>query len=485
MKRSTRLALAWAAGASVALALGGCTTTYVGHKLGVDGKLPDGVSGIPYTMTRPEYRVDISADADDPSKAIFTVRQTNVPDPTQRYTLTLDPAWLTSGKLDLNFGESGNITDSTATSTSQVVATIKAIASLAVDVIGIKALKDESSSFTAYLDDIKSICAGVGKTITDDMAEIKVRAENIKEKSGVKAVNDDYYPKSPEQLQCLKKVRDQVIARETNAVKADAQKYTDVAKQLATPTEELKQLKNSISEWVEAGDSAALDFAKTYVAKSTTLSSVPNLNETIDAGLTLVNNRKKAQEARERAVLFADMSPAAYRSRLVKDLARQIDLQYQVLSFAEQRKAAAPELRKIRAEILALEDRRAAELGVLAATRRVRMLDAYLAEIKQTTSANGHTRIAADEHIKLREERDRLKGQIKEATTVTALANNKPDAKVAARTNVPVRIVKASYVQALEETPSALFTDLSEFVIVLEPIPSPGAAKTPTRAKGN
>jgi len=81
----------------------------------------------------------------------------------------------------------------------------------------------------------------------------------------------------------------------------------------------------------------------------------------------------------------------------------------------------------------------------------------------------------------LREERDRLRVQLKDLAAAGTSANDKGNSKVKARSNVPVRIVKASYIEALRTTPAALFSDLGDFVIVLEPIPVPGTAVAPTQ----
>src|SRR5687768_15705028 len=112
------------------LTLGGCTTTYVGQKIGPDGALTK-PGGVPFVMTKPEYAVNIAADVTDATKAVYTLTVQYVPDATQRFTVALDPALFVNGKLDLDFGDNGNLTSAAATTTTHVVDTFGALLGLA------------------------------------------------------------------------------------------------------------------------------------------------------------------------------------------------------------------------------------------------------------------------------------------------------------------------------------------------------------------
>jgi hypothetical protein len=461
------------------ITLAGCTT-YVGHKLPASGELPAGATGLPYTMTRPEYSVDITPDAEDPSKPVFTLKQTNVPDAGQRYTLSLDPSLLANGKIDLTFGDGGNITESASTVTSQVVATIKAVAGFAVDQIGIKALKDDQSPLPAYRQTLRDTCAkdGVGTAIDADMGVIHQAAELAKPESGNDAVLEKYFPKTAAQRDCLVSVRLSIITTGDKEIQARQTAYTAARDKAPALPAALQPLKTRMDDWVKASDASSLKSALAYAQKLTP--AQPELTAALLAGIGVVNQKIDADKQRNVAKLL-DMSPNVWKSRYVKDLDQQIEADSLQLHLATLAKASPKAIADIRSTIALREEQRADALGGLVLLARIRKLEEFLSEIRETAGPAGQLRIAADEHVKLREERDRLRVQLKELAAAGTTANDKGNSKVKARSNVPVRIVKASYIEALLTTPAALFSDLSDFVIVLEPIPVSGAAVAPTQ----
>jgi len=461
------------------MTLAGCTT-YVGHKLPASGELPAGATGLPYTMTRPEYIVDITPDAEDPSKPVFTLKQTNVPDPSQRYTLALDPTLLANGKIDLTFGDGGNITDSTSTVTSQVVATIKAVASFAVDQIGIKALKDDQSPLPAYQQTVQDTCAkeGVGIAIAADMGAIHQAAELAKPQSGNDAVLEKYFPKTAAQRDCLTAVRLSINAAGAKKIQPRQAAYTAARDKVPALPSGLQPLKTSMDDWVRASDAASLKSALAYAQKLSP--AQPELTAALLAGIGVVNEKIDADKQRNVAKLM-DMSSSVWTSRYVKHLDQQIEADSLQLHLATLAKASPKTIADIRTTIAQREEQRADALGGLPLLARIRMLDKFLSEIRETVGSDGQLRIAADEHVKLREERDRLRVQLKDLAIAGTGSNEKGNSKVKARSNVPVRIVKASYIEALHTTPAALFSDLGDFVIVLEPVPVPSTAVAPTQ----
>jgi hypothetical protein len=459
--------------------LAGCTT-YVGHKLPASGELPAGATGLPYTMTRPEYHVDITPDAEDPSKPVFTLKVTNVPDAGQRYTLALDPTLLANGKIDLTFGDGGNITDSTSTVTSQVVATIKAVAAFAVDQSGIKALQDDQSPLPAYRRTLRDTCAkdGVGTAIDTDMSVIQQAADLAKPESGNDAVLEKYFPKSAAQRDCLAVVRQSIITAGDKKILDQRTKYTAARDRVPELPAGLQPLKIRMDDWVNASDASSLKSALAYAQKLTPAQQ--ELTAALLTGIGVVNAKIDAEKQRNVAKLL-DMSPNVWKSRYVKELDQQIEADSLQLHLATLAKASPKAIADIRATIALREDQRADALGGLVLLARIRKLDEFLSEIRETAGPDGQLRIAADEHVKLREERDRLRVQMKDLAAAATTANDKGNSKVKARSNVPVRVVKASYIEALRTTPAALFSDLSDFVIVLEPIPVPSTAVAPTQ----
>lgn len=461
------------------MTVSGCTT-YVGHKLPASGELPPGATGLPYTMTRPEYIVDITPDLEDPSKPVFTLKQTNVPDPGQRYTLALDPTLLANGKIDLTFGDGGNITDSTSTVTSQVVATLKAVAGFAADQIGIKSLKDDQSPLPAYQQTLRDTCAkeGVGTAINVDMAVIHRAAELANPGSGNDAVLEKYFPMTAAQRDCLTAVRLSIITAGDKKILARQTAYTAARDKVSTLPAGLQPLKTRMDDWVKASDAASLKSALAYAQKLAP--AQPELTAALLAGIGVVNEKIDADKQRNVAKLL-DMSPSVWKARYVKYLDQQIEADSLQLHLATLAKASPKAIADIRTTIARREEQRADALGGLALLARIRMLDEFLSEIRETAGPDGQLRIAADEHVKLREERDRLRVQLKDLAVASTGANEKGNSKVKSRSSVPVRIVKASYIEALRTTPAALFSDLSDFVVVLEPIPAPTKADKPTQ----
>ena len=137
--------------ALAAAALAGCTT-YVGKRLPADGKLATtDITGLPFNLTKPQYSVDIAPDANDATKAVYTLKSTDVTDSTQRYTLALDPALLVDGTFEFTYGDQGNITSATATSTSRVIATLEAAVSFAINRAAFMPLPETSPSAKAIV----------------------------------------------------------------------------------------------------------------------------------------------------------------------------------------------------------------------------------------------------------------------------------------------------------------------------------------------
>jgi hypothetical protein len=470
-------------GLLVAMALAGCTT-YVGHKLPVSGALPVGSTGLPYTMTRLEYTVDITADSEEPSKQVFTLKKTSVPDASQRYTLALDPALLTNGKIELVFGDQGNITDSATTFTSQVVATFKALASFAVDQIAGRAVNDEASVLAAYIVDVTNTCSkdDVGLKISSDMKNIQSAAKLSAAKSSEDVVREKYFPRTSAQRGCLAAVKDTILKSNVSTLKVAREAYTKEKAKVLNLQPALKPLNDRLDDWIKAQDAASIESAKIYVEKVAPAESA--LLNALGKALALVNEADGADKRTEIATLF-DMSPSVWRARYIKDLDDQLDNRSLELNLATIAKASPQAVAAIRAQIALIEEQRADAVGGLTLLSRIRKLEEFLADVKETTGPDGQRRIAAEEHIKLREERDRLRIQLKDLAIAGASTNDKGKAKVKAQSQVPVRIVKPSFFKELKDAPAALFSDLPKFVVVLEPIVEPAAVSTPTRIGGN
>jgi hypothetical protein len=105
-------------------------------------RLSDGVApavrpkAIPFPLMRPRYTLALVPPADDTSVARYTINVTYEPDPTQWYSLKLNPAFLSDPGFKLFFNTNGSLKTVNATTTEQITPTIKAVGSFAASIIG-------------------------------------------------------------------------------------------------------------------------------------------------------------------------------------------------------------------------------------------------------------------------------------------------------------------------------------------------------------
>ena len=138
-----------------AILLGGCST-YQGHKIAQDGSLAVEPTGIPFQMTRPEYTIKITPKKDEKTAPFYTLVVDYIPDATQRYTLTLDPAFLTDGDFTLNLDTNGNITDGTSVLSEQVTPFVTSLGSFASNILGSIAVLDKQTVFAEMYNTVEN-----------------------------------------------------------------------------------------------------------------------------------------------------------------------------------------------------------------------------------------------------------------------------------------------------------------------------------------
>ena len=166
----------------------GCTTTYVGQKMDVNGKLPKAGSGVPFTMSKPQYKLNIAADPNEPTREVYTLVAEDVPDATLKFTIALDPAIWVDGKFDLDIGDAGNLAGATSTTNSRIVDTFSALVSLGLklkstgvlDAVGTVALyKSVVAKSTTAACSAASADPGltVGKAIATEITALEAEAK--------------------------------------------------------------------------------------------------------------------------------------------------------------------------------------------------------------------------------------------------------------------------------------------------------------------
>ena len=481
---------------AVSLASLAACTTYVGQKTSSDGALPPGSTGIPFVMTRPEYSVDIAPDADDPTKPVYTLKKTDVPDATQRYTIALDPALLVDGTFDVSFGENGNLTDAVATTTSTVVATIQSLVQLSIKsaAAGVAA-KDMSSSFAQFLSLVQNSsaaqCASPVKNELSAFAnkligEAKLEQRDAdphkeREKASALAAARFHYL-TEAQRQCLLAVEPKVRA---DAITARDQAKADYDKSLKSAT------------GIKGGNGATAQLLRN-VAKAVTDLSVPTLDKLtgeIKTGSqpievstaagdakTFVQASLDAKTAIGLAELFAYMPADVWRARHLQYVERELKAKRFALLLA--RPPGSTEAAQLRKDIADLEIDRVATLGESTLVSRIAALDDFLAQVRVTRAPGVGERFAADEHVKLREERDKLQARL-DQTRTELIAKNKTvnaeaeKAKVETRSNVAVKLVSKSFIDKVALNPAGTFGELPPYVLLLTPTPEPAVRRDP------
>lgn len=487
--------------AAALLALGGCTTTYVGQKIGADGALAKASGGVPFTMTKPEYFVSIAPDAADGTKAVYTLTAQYVPDATQRFTLALDPALFVNGKLELDFGENGNLTGSTSTTATRVVDTFGALIGL-----GLKAqtagLLDAGSTLTAYegalqnSSDLRCIRVVGGTTIKQAIqaAIADARAEAERElgdrpnakRAQAELVSERLHYMDVGQRECMSAIVD--LIKKVQEVPAE-KRYNDAIEAADKASEGNAELK-ALNRQIKAEVAALNEDALTKIAEDLSGKSAPLTlaQEAARQGAQLAMLRLANRFARS----LADMGPDVWRARHLSYLERRISMCRVESLLREMAKPACSDER-----IAAAKLEWSKTLGETAVVERIARIDSLLAEVKTSPSDEPGRHSAVDEHVKLREERDRLQTRIDQmrneliarnkvvglAPAAVAADAPKPP-KVEARAGVSVTLVKKGYVEAVNAKP-ADFKGLPEFVLVLEPDERGAVAPLPMPVGGS
>lgn len=471
-------------------AIAGCTTTYIGQKIEPNGKLAQPSDGVPFVMTRPEYSLNIAADATEPTKAVYTLAATYVPDASQRFTIALDPGLFVNGKFDLDFGDNGNLTGANSTTTSKVVETFGSFVGAALKA---SALLDAGDTLVAYKAALKANddrrCVGValdGKmTVKDELTaviqDLEAEAEReIGDKTNAKRLRAELVG---ERLHYLNAAQRDCMTAVVEAVKAKLEDpsektYTIALKALEAAAKDNAEL-TSLHSQIKAEVTALNDEALQKIADG--LAGKP---QPFDKALTAALVGKQFVQSRlagRFGRFLAAMAPDVWRARHIGFIERTL-ARCQVEAFL----AKSPNSPCSTANVASLKAEWNNTLGELAVAARRDKVDALLAVVPPPAAAREGRDTAVADHIKLREERDKLQARI-DLVRTDLLSKNKTiamgaeapkAAKVEARSNVAVTLVKKSYVDAVNANPAG-FKGLPDFVLVLEPDDKGGVLALP------
>lgn len=454
----------------------GCTTTYVGQKMDVSGKLPKAGSGVPFTMSKPQYKLNIAADPNEPTREVYTLVAEDVPDATLKFTIALDPALWVDGKFDLDIGDTGNLAGATSTTNSRIVDTFSALVSLGLklkstgvlDAVGTVALyKSEVAKSTAAA----CIAASgnsrmtVGKAIETEITHLEAEAKaEIGEAKNFNAavaelVGARLHYLDSQQRQCM----EEVLVQFDGAVqKQNFDNSIGAAKAAATSESDktaVEAMLKSIQGFVAALDEANLKLLADELRGK--MSPYTLVRAATATGSQLIDAVRAGRFARS----LPNMSAEVWRSRHLAYLERKLtaiklDLLLSKPPQGAVVKAPGDEAAKATAKALAtkaaLEAEWAATLGEAPTVQRIARIDTFLLTSKDLDPGQRTRRNGATEQVALREERDKLQAQVSKArgdllgkNKVVAFSFEKAAAtKVEPRVNVPVVLASQADVDA-------------------------------------
>ena len=237
---------------TILMLLSGCSSSFVGHKLGStrDKLRPIENTGIPVTMNRPEFQLTVAKEkVGDKEQLVSTIAVKWVPDNSQRYTLSLDPALFTKSSFTHTFDQDGNFATGAGSVESQVVTTIATLGELArsfanlgllditdpLQTLGdeIKDSKDKACTasyknelFSSYLpiedETVGAVIASRWKRYRDD-------GERMAKGGGRERVLDRVHFTSQQERDCFKAIREGIAKTDLKQLKTLKENF---AKQL-------------------------------------------------------------------------------------------------------------------------------------------------------------------------------------------------------------------------------------------------------------
>jgi len=447
---------------------------YQGNKLDKSGTYSDKVRGLPFQMTKPVFSVNITPNAADPTKADYTLSYDHVADANHRYTIALDPAFLTDGNFEFNFGQHGNLSDGNAALTSRTVAVMEALAATALQFKD--SILDTASVFKAYLGKVsnndsascKSTVGPTNKTVRDNIVarldQLKARGDReAGHNKGAKTAFNEFHYLSAAEKSCLIDVYSGLKSVSDTELDKAAAAYKKARKDVTDPR------KMEIALLVSEVDAEEMKALYTAIAKEASgndkLASLETLAST---ALTYIDAQDK-QELHRAAFALAYMRDRVWRARHVLYLEREL----QEKKIELMTSPAGPKRDDLGRDITKLETERRVTLDVGDLYARMEKIDGFLSKINATGGYGNSNRSPADEHVKLAAEYERLSSQIDKQRAELLAENNEPvlkKDKVAARLNVPVPLVDRAFVERFNKAtlpPSA--AEPSDYVLVLEP----------------
>lgn len=456
--------------AAACAALCGCSH-YAGSKLDTAGTYSATTRGIPFQMTKPVYSLNITPNAEDPTKADYAIVAEDVPDANHRYTIALEPGLLTDGGFEFNYGPGGNFTDGSASLTSRAVATFEAIASAVLSFQTKGVAKDTSSALSMYEQELDKAttdsCKQAKSSIKRQIANLKDYGRSQSPEGEAQAVTTLFYYRSEAERQCLIDVYSIFKAKKKSEVAAQKKQFEDSREKVKDQT-----TLDELEELVAARDT---DGMRKLLNKVSADNAPAKIQTAVAEGLTYLE-KLDIPDTIKIAQTFAYMSDRIWRARYVLDLERQLAAEKRRLLTMSPAESATRQ--KVSARIAALEAQRGEALEAPEIVSRLAQLRKFLAEIRSNAGSHG-SQYAASEHIKLAAEYERLGAALDKRRQDLVAANHEPaptKEKNIARTGIPISLADRDFIK---KAPTMKPSELPKYVLVLEPDLAPAMIPTP------
>lgn len=194
------------------LALPCCTSVFTSQKLDTSGKIINEPSGIPYTLTMPEFKIIRKASEKDDTIPEYELKVSYIPDPRNRYTINIKTFIFSDPNLVISLEDDGRLSSISNTYTERITPTIKSIGSFTGNIIGALAagVFDKISIRGAIAQKVKNCptcfsCAGECEQLRERIVQYK---------------NDDIFINEfhilcDAEKQCLKNASEQFLLLQT------------------------------------------------------------------------------------------------------------------------------------------------------------------------------------------------------------------------------------------------------------------------------
>ena len=433
-------------------------STYSGQKLGTTPppeNKPIVAEGVPYNLVRPEYtlsRTPPAAGSQDPTYALTVAY---VPDPSQRYSLKIDPGVLKAPDFTMKFGSGGVLSGTTATVTEQVTPFITAIGSFAASVIAAGTtfgVFDKISFREEFTTLLENKCPDASDVIRFGMKPNATVSQELAQR--VKDFKDDdaflaqFHYLTGKERECLSTLLANLKKNNEDKAKKALKDLADMKAAFLKAFPDETAFVDRVALAVKTDDRDELDALAKEVEATATNGQLSDKGKGQRKLLVLAELARQATadtQLQTALQAFVDTDAATWRARHVLFLERQIEqIGLLVLQQSLNSTDAEKPLARLRSE-------RALTMDTVELQKRADALATFIQAIKDK-SVEGGTAPATAEYAVARAELDAVNAAIDaRRARILADAAPPPPAPVTAFAGVPVKRVMKEDIEASQK----------------------------------